>query len=128
MDNQLSGAHLGVDKTLQKIESKYFLSGLRKDVSNYVNECEICQSRKPPRKQNRQPLRPIEVTGVFDRIAMDVMGPLPMTHRGNKYILVIQEYLIKYPWAFAMPDQKSDRVAKIWVEKIMLQYGMPKVL
>ena len=124
----LTGAHLGVEKTLQKIESKYFWLGLRKDVSNFVNECEICQSRKPPRKQNRQPLRPIEVTGVFDRIAMDVMGPLPMTHKGNKYILVIQEYLTKYPWAFAMPDQKSDRVAKIWVEKIMLQYGSPKVL
>ena len=53
----LTGAHLGVEKTLQKIESKYFWLGLRKDVSTYVNECEICQSRKPPRKQKRQPLR-----------------------------------------------------------------------
>ena len=59
---------------------------------------------------------------------MDVMGQLPMTRRGNKYILVIQEYLMKFPWAFAMPDQKSDRVAKIIVEKVMLQYGTPRVL
>ena len=124
----LTGAHLGIEKTLQKIELKYFWQGMRKDVATLVNECEICQSRKPPRKSNRQPLRPIEVTGVFDRIAIDVMGPLPMTHRGNKYILVIQEYLTKFPWAFAMPDQKADRVAKIWVEKILLQYGTPRVL
>ena len=70
---------------------KYFWQGMRKDVTKLINECEICQSHKPPKKSNRQPLRPIEVTGVFDRIAIDVMGPLPMTHRGNKYILVIQE-------------------------------------
>ena len=113
----LTGAHLGIEKTLQKIELKYYCSGLRKTVTEFINTCEICQSRKPPRKYHRQPLRSIEISGIFERIAMDVMGPLPMTHRGNKYVLVIQEYLSKFPWAFAMPDQKADKVANIFVEK-----------
>ena len=59
---------------------------------------------------------------------MDVVGPLPMTREGNKYILVIQEYLTKFPWAFAMPDQKAHRVAQILVENILLEYGTPRVL
>jgi len=66
------------------------------------------------------------VNGIFDRIAVDVVGPLPLTRNGNKFILVVQEYLTKYPWAFAIPDQKAPRVAQILVEEIMLVYGTPE--
>ena len=80
---------------------------MRKEVAIFENACEICQSRKPPRKHNRQPLRPIEINEVFERMAMDVMGPLPMTHRGNKYILVIQEYFDKIPVGICHARPKS---------------------
>ena len=124
----LTGAHLGVEKTYHKVDVRYYWSTMKKDITNWVSDCEICQSRKPPRKYHRQPVRPIEIYDVFDRIAMDVVGPLPMTREGNKYILVIQEYLTKFPWAFAMPDQKAHRVAQILVENILLEYGTPRVL
>ncbi|KFM66588.1 hypothetical protein X975_14118, partial [Stegodyphus mimosarum] len=35
--------------------------------------------------------RPIE------RIAMDIVGPLPMTLSGHKYILVITDYFTRWP-------------------------------
>ena len=126
--DSLVGAHLGFDKTFNKVQSRYFWPSMRKDVENYVKNCPVCQSRKPPFRLHKQPLRPIEVNGVFERMAMDVVGPLPLTNRGNKYILVIQEYLTKYPWAFPLPDQKAATVAKVLVEEVILQYGAPSIL
>ena len=46
-------------------------------VKNYVENCTICQERKVPAKYNKPGLTPIRVTGVFERMAMDVLGPLP---------------------------------------------------
>ena len=35
----------------------------------------------------------------FSRIAMDIVGPLPHSKRGNKYILTLCDYSIRYPEA-----------------------------
>ena len=42
----------------------------------------------------------------FERIAMDVVGPLPRSRRGNQYILVIYYYVTRYPMAMVL--QKVD--------------------
>ena len=59
---------------------------------------------------------------------MDVVGPLPTTDLGNKYIIVFSDYLTKWPEAFAMRDQKADTIARIFVEEIVFRYGAPKKL
>ena len=41
---------------------------------------------------------------------------------------MVQEYLTKWPCAFAMSDQKADTITQILVEEIFLQYGPPKIL
>jgi hypothetical protein len=64
----------------------------------------------------------------MEQIAMDVVGPLPTTTQGNKYILVFTDYFTRWPEAFAMPDQKSETIAPIFVEEIIFKYGVPKKL
>ena len=73
-------------------------------------------------------LRPITVNGMFERVAMDVLGPLPTSHLGNKYILVIEEYLSKWPVVVPMRDQRAETIAQIYVEELLLQYGAPKFI
>ncbi len=43
---------------------------------------------------------------------MDVLK-LPMSHEGNQYLLVIQDYLTKFLWVMLMQDEKSETVVKI---------------
>ncbi len=31
----------------------------------------------------------------MERIALDVMGPLPLSERGNKYLLIVADYFTK---------------------------------
>jgi len=124
----LLGAHLGIKRTEGKIMQKYYWPGIRENIRQYCKACEVCQTVKNPQKPGRQPLRPIAVNGVFERIAMDVLGPLPLTHNSNKYILVIQEYLTKWPLAISLPSQDANIVAQALVEEVFLVYGTPKIL
>ena len=45
-DSPDSGGHDGIRKPYLKISERFFLPGLRKDVTEYVRSCEVCQSRK----------------------------------------------------------------------------------
>jgi hypothetical protein len=124
----LLGAHMGFKRTLKRIQQKYFWPGMIEEIKMYCKACSVCQEGKTPAKYGRQPLRPITVNGVFERVAMDVLGPLPNTHQGNTYILVIQEYLTKWPIAVPLPDQKASTIAQALVEQLFLVYGAPRVL
>lgn len=45
-------------------------------------------------------------TGVpFERIALGITGPFLITRRGNQYILMIMDYLTKWPEALPITDQ-----------------------
>lgn len=37
----------------------------------------------------------------MERVALDIMGPLPLSDKGNRYLLVIEDYFTK--WTEAVP-------------------------
>ena len=43
----------------------------------------------------------------MDRIATDILGELPMTEQGNRYILVISNYFTKWTEIFPMPNMEA---------------------
>ena len=57
-------------------------------------------------------------------------GPdgVPRTRRGNKYVLVLQDYLTKWPLAYTLPDQKALTMEYILVEKVIPFFGVPEAL
>ncbi|PIK50755.1 hypothetical protein BSL78_12341 [Apostichopus japonicus] len=61
----------------------------------------------------------------MQRIAIDIIGPLPKTDRGNQYILVIGDYFSKWKEAFAIPNQEATTVANTLVEEFICRYGIP---
>ena len=61
----------------------------------------------------------------MERIAIDVMGPLPLSEMGNKYVLVISDYFSKWTEAYAMPNQEAETVARIVVQEFVVRFGLP---
>ena len=60
------------------------------------------------------------------RLGIDVMGPLPETETGNKYVLIIMDYFSKWPEAFPMPNQEAITVAEILVKEVVCRFRVPK--
>ena len=84
--------------------------------------------RKRPRHHHKAPLLPIPVDGPFDRLAMDILGPLPVTHEGNRYILVFSDYYIRWPEAYTLPSIEATRIAQLLIDKILARHSAPRTL
>ena len=61
----------------------------------------------------------------FQRIAMDIVGPLPKTSRGNRHILVICDYTTQYPEAVALTTVIAPRVTKELIQ-LFARVGIPE--
>ncbi|XP_041457543.1 stress response protein NST1-like [Lytechinus variegatus] len=59
---------------------------------------------------------------------MDILGPLPETDSGNKYVLVVGDYFTKWIESYPLPDQEAETVARVLVEEFICRYGIPKEL
>ena len=100
--------------------------GQRQDVEEWGRTCTICGAQKSPAKHRRSPMEvDKEVDGPMQCIAMDILGPLPLTPCSNKYILVIGDYFTKWTEAFPMSDMKAGTVAKLFVNEFVVRYGAP---
>ena len=51
------------------------------------------------------------VANKLDQIAIDILGELPETDNGNKYIIVVSDYYTKWTHAMAVPNQLAQTVA-----------------
>ncbi|XP_061119601.1 uncharacterized protein LOC133142388 [Conger conger] len=81
-------------------------------VEDYCRHCAVCQLHSP-KVTLRNPLIPLPVIDVpFRRIAMDILGPLPKSSRGHRYILVILGYATRYPEAVPLPTTTGKAVAR----------------
>ncbi|PIK55025.1 Retrovirus-related Pol polyprotein from transposon [Apostichopus japonicus] len=61
----------------------------------------------------------------MERVAMDILGPLPVTDTGNRYILCVADYFTKWTEAYAIPNQEAVTVARVFVEQFVLRFGVP---
>ena len=59
---------------------------------------------------------------------MDIVGPLPTSKSGNKYILVISDYFTKWAEAFGIPNQEAITVATKLVDHVFCRLSMPTQL
>ena len=50
---------------------------------------------------------------------------LPITERGNRSVIVFQDFLTKWPLVFPAPDQKAIRIANLVAEEILPLFGVP---
>src|SRR3954464_7674012 len=64
----------------------------------------------------------------FAKIGIDIVEPLPLTTKGNRYIVVAIDYLTKWPEAEAISEATGKRVAKFIYQVIICRHGCPKQL
>ncbi|KFM59016.1 hypothetical protein X975_20077, partial [Stegodyphus mimosarum] len=56
---------------------------------------------------------------------MDIVGPLPMTLSGHKYILVITDYFTRWPEAYALQNCSSETIIEK-LELFIASHGVPQ--
>ena len=117
--------HLGRNKTVHRILQRFYWPTVYKDAADYCKACPECQKttvRRPP----RAPLIPLPIIEEpFSRIAMDIVGPLPRSRSGKRYILVICDYATRYPEAVALKSIDAECIAEELIQ-LFSRTGVPQ--
>ena len=120
--------HFGTKKTFDQIKTRFYWPGYERDVDSWIKECEQCQKRKPPQPNPPAPLGTLQATVPFEILSWDIMGPLPISSQGNKYILVVTDIFTKWVEAFALKDTTANTLAIVLLNEIICRYGAPCTL
>ena len=121
------GGHFAAKKTYGALMRHWWWDGMYNETLKFTSNCPQCAVVTGGGRHHRPPLHPIPVSRPFQIVGVDVME-LPKTDRGNRYVLVFQDFLTKWPLVFPMPDQKSQRIAELLVNEVIPLFGVPEAL
>ena len=117
--------HMGRNKTTQRTLRRFYWPTIFRDVKEFCRTCPDCQ-KASSRKGPRAPLIPLPVIEEpFYRIAMDIVGPLPRSWSGNKYILVLCDYATRYPEALPLKTIDAEHIAEALIN-VFAGWGVPR--
>ena len=120
--------HFGKAKTLSRLRQSFYWGRMVRDVDDYCRRCDVCVAQKGPSGQSVAPLQQRCSGAPMERVAVDVVGPLPLSSRGNRYVLTAMDYFTKWPEAYAIPDQEAETVCDALLEGMFARFGVPEEL
>ena len=88
-------------------------------MQKWIAECAPCQQHNAPQPTAQVPLGTIKAKHPFDVLSWDIMGPLPVTSQGNKYVLVVTDLFSKWKEAFALKSTYSETLAKVLIDEVI---------
>lgn len=120
-----TGGHAGIKRMYNNIKKLYFWSGLQKDVEEYVKKCDDCQRYKHSILNKEPMVITSTASSGFQKVYLDLVGPIEEDCEGNLYILTLQCELSKFVEGYPLKNKESVTVAKAFVENFVLRYGIP---
>ena len=90
---------------IRNMVPKYHWPGIYNDVKEFVRSCETCQ------KSNARPMHKYVGKMVLfaadhfnQQVAVDIVGPMPVTITGNRYMITIMDRFSRYLKIIPVPD------------------------
>ena len=119
--------HFSTGKLYGTVCRNWWWPKVYKDVFDFCKNCPDCAVVSGSGRRQVPPLHPIPVQRPFQIFGVDIME-LPLTEKGNRYVIVFQDFLTKWPLVFPAPDQKAVRIARLVAEEVVPMFGVPEAL
>ncbi|BHF67842.1 hypothetical protein SprV_0301087100 [Sparganum proliferum] len=120
--------HAGQARTDTAARQRFWCPNQRRIIQDICNTCPACAEVKNPNPTQRAPLQPIQAGYPNEVIGVDLMGPMPPSPRGNRYILVLVDFFTKWCEAVPLPQADAITVAKAILSEWISRHGVPERL
>ena len=116
--------HLDKDRVLSLLVDRFYWSGMKKDVDEYVQTCPRCLRFRTVAEQTE--LTPIMISRPLELIHMDfLMIESPKTEKDIN-VLIVMDHFTHYAQAFVTKTQTANVVANTLWERFFSHYGFPE--
>nr|GEV55894.1 reverse transcriptase domain-containing protein [Tanacetum cinerariifolium] len=122
-----TGGQHGPNYTARKVfNSRFYWPTIYRDAQNLVKNYDVCQRQGKITQKDEMPKNSIQVCEIFDVWGIEFMGLFPSS-KGNKYILVAVNYLLKWVEAKALPTYDARVVCK-FLKNLFARFGAPRAI
>ena len=121
------GGHFSGQRMFNTLATNWWWEHMFADACRVAQACPECAITTGVGRRTKPPLHPIPVQRPFQILGIDVMD-LPVTERGNRHVVVVQDLFTKWPFVFPVPDQKTARIARLLAEEVIPWFGVPESL
>ena len=129
LHDHFSGGHFGFQKTLRKVQERFYWPRMYTDIDNYTRSCTSCARVKTPPVRRRAPHATYSrATAPLDCVEMDIVGEISPPSNGCKVILVVTDLFTKFAEAYPLENQKAPLIARTLVNEFFSRYGCPNVI
>ena len=119
--------HPGSTKMYQDLKMSFWWSRMKRDISEFVTKCLVCQRVKVEHQVPSGLLQSIRIPEwKWDRITMDFVDGLPLTRRKHNSVWVVVDRLTTS--AHFLPvitDYSLDKLAELYIKEIVRLHGIP---
>nr|XP_006815574.1 PREDICTED: gypsy retrotransposon integrase-like protein 1-like [Saccoglossus kowalevskii] len=120
--------HLGQDRSLDLMRSRFYWPGMTEMVVEWIKSCERCTCRKMTAEGRAPvPLVSIKSTRLLELVCMDYLSIEP-SKRGCRDVLVITDHFTKYAIAVSTRNQIAKVTADALMEQFVRHIGFPERL
>jgi len=119
------GGHQGVSRTVKRLRQWVQWKGMKKEVRQFINNCRPCRANKEKRKSKQLLVITTTSSRAFERVALDVIGPLTKSMNDYTHILTLQDDSTKFSVAYPLKSTDAATIAKTFVEKFVCYFGIP---
>ncbi|MCP4119584.1 MAG: hypothetical protein GY737_30120, partial [Desulfobacteraceae bacterium] len=97
------GMHRGWGGMRKSLREVCHWTGINANCRDYAAGCQLCQEHNPGRGEGLQgKFIPIRAKRPFDLLAVDVVGPLPPSVGGYRYLLTVLDHYSRYIQVYPM--------------------------
>jgi hypothetical protein len=122
--------HPGSTKMYHDLKPLYWWTRMKREIAQYVSECDTCQRIKASHLKSAGALQPLSIPSwKWDDISMDFIVGLPNTPQHHDSIWVIVDRLTKV--AHFLPVHttiKAQKYAELYIDRIVCLHGLPRTI
>jgi transposase InsO family protein len=120
--------HPGVSKMYASMRRKFFWKEMYKYVEETVRHCTVCAKNRVTERKRTSFLKLFPANGPLEFVTMDILGPLPKTEHGNRFLLVISDRFSKLTRKVPLRTITAPVVAKAFGDTWVFFYRPPRYL
>ena len=121
--------HVGAKALITLIYKRYWWKGVTEAVKAVLRQCMGCSvARDGVTLKLDHPLKPLHLTGLFQRWSLDLISGLPKSKNGNKFLLTAICHWSRQPEVRPIADKQAETIKQFFMWEIEARYGLPEVV